>query len=299
MLPRYAAWQSYLSVELFIVTIENHETNELAKAAIKKEESVTSLIIENHGATRLIKINRPKVYNALTKEAKNELTSAIEMAGNDSSVRSIVLTAEGKAFCSGQDLNDRAVKGQGEQRPDLGHTLRTEWNPLISSIRDCPKPVIGAINGVCAGAGLSVALACDLRIAHPSARFVSGFSKLGLCPDAGSTFTLTRALGGARTLEFFLFNRPFEAATMHQAGLVNTVDEQFLDTALEWAQEINKMAPQAIQIIKANVKLAAEHMFHEMIEVETSAQATLGASDDYQEGLAAFFEKRTPNFKGL
>lgn len=259
---------------------------------------MTSLIIENHGATRLIKINRPDVYNALTREAKAELTEAIEAAGGDESVRSIVLSAEGKAFCSGQDLNDRTVKSEGETRADLSETLRSEWNPLVSSIRDCPKIVIAAINGVAAGAGLSVALACDLRISTPGARFVSGFSKLGLCPDAGSTYTFTRALGAARAMEFFIFNRPFEAAQMKEVGLVNLVSEQFLDDALSWASEINKMAPQAIQIIKANVKLAAEHKFYEMIEVETESQGRLGASDDYQEGLTAFFEKRAPSFKG-
>lgn len=259
---------------------------------------MSDLIIETHGATRLIKINRPEVYNALTKAAKLELIEAMNIAANDNAIRSIVLSAEGKAFCSGQDLNDRTVAAGGGERPNLGHTLETEWNPLVESIRNCPKIVIAAINGVCAGAGLSVALACDLRIAHPKARFVSGFSKLGLCPDAGSSYHFTRALGPSAAMEFFLFNRPLEAAQMEKVGLVGKISEQFLDEALEWANEINKLAPQATQTIKANVKMAAETGFREMIEVETKSQQKLGQSDDYQEGLAAFFEKRGPNFTG-
>lgn len=291
-----------MSVNHFIVTIENHENHGLAKASALQAEvkgiPVSDLIIENHGATRLIKINRPAVYNALTREAKFALIEAMNSAAADSSVRSIVLSAEGKAFCSGQDLNDRAIKNEGAARPDLGHTLETEWNPLITSIRDCPKVVIAAINGVCAGAGLSVALACDLRVSHPAARFVSGFSKLGLCPDAGSTYHFTKALGPARAMEFFLFNRPLEAAQMEKVGLVGKISEHFLDEALAWANEINMLAPQATQIIKANVKMAAESAFHEMIVLETKSQQKLGASDDYQEGLAAFFEKRAPKFSG-
>ena len=131
--------------------------------------------------TAIITINRPQVYNALNVQGKLDIIAGIKEANKDASVRSIVLTAEGKAFCSGQDLNDRTVDAS-KGAVDIGHTIETEWNPLIEAIRTSEKLVIGAINGVCAGAGLSVALACDMKIAPPGNRFISGFSQIGLAP---------------------------------------------------------------------------------------------------------------------
>jgi len=245
----------------------------------------------------IITINREEVYNALNADAKLEIVKAIRAANRDENIRSIILTAAGKAFCTGQDLNDRNVQA-GEKAVDLGNTLETEWNPLVMAIRDSKKIVIGAINGVCAGAGLSVALACDYIIASPGVKFISGFSKLGLAPDAGSSFTFTRALGEKRTLDFFLFNNPLLSEELASAGLINNVSTTLLESAKEVAQNINAMAPNCVELIKKNIQFAAERTFKESINNEIYAQRFLGNSQDYKEGLSAFFEKRAPNFKG-
>lgn len=247
--------------------------------------------------TALITINREEVYNALNADAKFEIVKAIRAANKDNDVRSIILTAKGKAFCTGQDLNDRSVQA-GEKPVDLGNTLETEWNPLVQSIRESKKIVIGAINGVSAGAGLSVALACDYILAAPGVKFISGFSKLGLAPDAGSSFTFTRALGQKRTLDFFLFNEPLTSEELAQTGLINSVSSELLSTAKDLSKKINEMAPNCVQLIKKNIQLAAESTFKESINNEIYAQRFLGNSEDYKEGLTAFFEKRAPNFKG-
>ncbi len=256
------------------------------------------LKVEKTGQTLEITINRPEVYNALNYDGKMEIVRAIREGNKDDEVRSIILTAEGKAFCSGQDLNDRNVQGEGDKKVDLGHTLETEWNPLINSIRDSKKLVIGAINGVAAGAGLSVAMACDFLVAAPKVKFVSGFSQLGLAPDAGSSFTFVHGLGYKRTLEFFLFNQPLYSEDLQAAGMINTVSEAPLESAREMAAKINMMAPLSLELIKKNLQKAQEQSFSSMIEAETATQRFLGASNDYQEGLKAFFDKRKPEFTG-
>jgi 2-(1,2-epoxy-1,2-dihydrophenyl)acetyl-CoA isomerase len=247
--------------------------------------------------TQVITISREEVYNALNTDAKMEIVKAIRAANKNDMVKSIVLTAKGKAFCTGQDLNDRSVQA-GEAPVDLGNTLETEWNPLVQSIRNSKKIVIGAINGVSAGAGLSVALACDLIYAKSKAKFISGFSKLGLAPDAGSSNTFLNALGPKKALEFFLFNEPLTSEKLHALGLVNEVSEDPFINALEAAEKINEMAPKCIELIKSNLQYAGDHTFKESLDNETYVQRFLGNSEDYKEGLSAFFDKRKPNFKG-
>ncbi len=253
------------------------------------------LVVEKNDQTLEIKINRPEVYNALNINAKMEIIRAIREGNKDDEVRSIILTAEGKAFCSGQDLNDRSVHGE---KVDLGHTLETEWNPLINAIKNSKKLIIGAINGVAAGAGLSVAMACDFIVANKGIKFVSGFSQLGLAPDAGSSFTFIKGLGYQRTLEFFLFNQPLFSEDLEKAGMLNKVSDNSLETAREMALKINRMAPLSLELIKKNLQNAQEMTFNEVMAMETATQRFLGASNDYQEGLKAFFDKRKPEFTG-
>ena len=253
--------------------------------------------IQNDKATQIIAINRPQVYGALDKETKEELTRALEKANSDSRIRSLILTGKGKAFCSGQDLNDRSLqKGQGPL--DLGETLEREWNPLINALREGDKIVIGAINGVCAGAGFAVALACDLLVAKPKTKFVSGFSQLGLAPDCGLSFSLVKSLGYQKSLEFFLWNRPLSTEELHAQGLINSLSEDPLEKAKEMAGELNEMAPLSLKLIKQNLHRSLEISFRESLQREIKSQRSLGNSQDYQEGLKAFFEKRTPQFKG-
>jgi 2-(1,2-epoxy-1,2-dihydrophenyl)acetyl-CoA isomerase len=252
---------------------------------------------EEYDATAIISINRPELYNALNAEAKLEIIQAIREANKNPSIRSIILTGKGKAFCTGQDLNDRSI--QTISGPvDLGNTLQTEWNPLINSIRDSKKIIIAAINGVCAGAGISVVIACDLIISKPNIKFVGAFSKLGLAPDAGSTYVFVRALGYQKSMEFFLMGNPLMAEEMHAAGLINTLDELVLERALEYATTINKLSPLATETVKKNLKAAMDSSYNESMEREMYAQRFLGRSSDYREGLSAFLEKREPQFTG-
>lgn len=256
-----------------------------------------NITVEINNAVATVAINRPEVYGALTREAKLELISAIRKLNRDNDVKSLVLTGTSKAFCSGQDLNDRTVKA-GDRPVDLGVTLAEEWNPLVNAIRESKKIVIGAINGVCAGAGVSVALACDMIVCDPKVKFVSGFSKLGLCPDAGSTSTFSKALGEKKAMEFFLFNQPLMAEQMKDYGLINMVDENYTEIAQNWASEVASMAPLAVQMIKENIRNSGDVSYHDSMERETYCQRFLGNSEDYKEGLNAFFEKRAPQFKG-
>ena len=249
--------------------------------------------VKNH--VQYITINRPEVYNALNFDAKMEIVQSIREGNKNSEVRCLVLTGEGKAFCSGQDLNDRNVQGE---KVDLGHTLETEWNPLINTIRSSKKLIIGAINGVAAGAGLNVAMACDFIVAKKGSKFVSGFSQLGLAPDAGSSFTFVKGLGYKKTLEFFLFNQPLLAEDLEKVGMVNKVGEDVLALAKEMGEKISCMAPLSLELIKKNLQSAEEKTFTECMQKETATQRFLGASEDYQEGLKAFFEKRSPVFTG-
>jgi 2-(1,2-epoxy-1,2-dihydrophenyl)acetyl-CoA isomerase len=256
-----------------------------------------NIIIEKENFTGTIKINRPDVYGALTKEAKLELVKAIRQLNRDSEVGCIILTSEGKGFCTGQDLNDRTIH-KSEGPIDLGVTLGEEWNPLINAIRNSKKIVIAAVNGVCAGAGVSVALACDLIIAKPGVKFVSGFSKLGLCADAGSTYTFTKAMGAKKALEFFLFNEALTSEKMADYGLINSASENFLEDAKAWAAQINSLAPLSVSMIKENILSSQDDNYDESMQREVHCQRFLGNSEDYQEGLKAFFEKRTPKFMG-
>jgi 2-(1,2-epoxy-1,2-dihydrophenyl)acetyl-CoA isomerase len=252
---------------------------------------------QENEATAIISINRPEMYNALNAEAKLEIIQAIREANKNSATRSIILAANGKAFCTGQDLNDRSIQASSGG-VDLGNTLQTEWNPLVNSIRDSKKIVIAAINGVCAGAGISVAIACDLIVAKPQTKFVGAFSKLGLAPDAGSTYTFIRALGYQKTMEFFLMGNPLSAEELHSAGLINALDENFLDRALAFTKTINKLSPLACEMVKKNLKSAQDSTYNESMEREMYTQRFLGNGADYKEGLAAFLEKREPQFSG-
>jgi len=247
--------------------------------------------------TAVITINRPQVYNALNVQGKLDIISAIKEANKDSSVRSIVLAAEGKAFCSGQDLNDRSVNATLGS-VDIGHTLDTEWNPLIDAIKSSDKLIIAAIQGVCAGAGLSVALACDLKVAAPGIRFISGFSQIGLAPDAGMSFMLVRQMGYTKALEFALLGKPLLSEQMLEYNFINSVAENPVDEAVKLAEQINNLAPLSVKMVKKNFQYANEKGLGEVLNREKYVQRFLGFSEDYKEGVTAFLGKRKPQFNG-
>ena len=247
--------------------------------------------------TAVITINRPQVYNALNVQGKLDIISAIREANKDSNVRSIVLAAEGKAFCSGQDLNDRSVNATLGP-VDIGHTLDTEWNPLIDAIKSSDKLIIAAIQGVCAGAGLSVALACDLKVAAPGIRFISGFSQIGLAPDAGMSFMLVRQMGYTKALEFGLLGKPLLSEQMLEYNFINSIAENPVDEAVKLAEQINNLAPLSVKMVKKNFQYANEKGLGEVLNREKYVQRFLGFSEDYKEGVTAFLGKRKPQFNG-
>ena len=253
------------------------------------------LDIENFGPTRLVSINRPEVYGALNRQAKMELLHSLQEAQEETSVRSVILASRGKAFCSGQDLGDRRPDSSPT---DLGQTLEEEWNPLIKGIRESRLPVIAAVGGVCAGAGLSVVLACDFIVSAPGVKFVSGFAALNLVPDAGSSFALVRALGYYQSLRFFTGQQSLTAEDLHEAGVIAQVYDDPLARAKKIAEDLNAMAPAALEQTKKNLQTAMEESFEQTLGREVAAQRQLGQTHDHREGLAAFFEKRPPEFRG-
>lgn len=259
--------------------------------------SYETIKLEKSNGTAIITINRPQVYNALNVQGKLDIIAAIKDANKDASIRSIVLAAEGKAFCSGQDLNDRTVDAS-KGPVDIGHTIETEWNPLIEAIRTSDKLVIAAIQGVCAGAGLSVALACDMKLAASGVRFISGFTQIGLAPDAGMSFILARQLGYTKALEFALLGKPLLSEDMLRYNLINRIAEDPKAEALALASEINQLAPLSVKMVKKNFQYAGEKTLNEVLDREKYVQRFLGFSQDYKEGVSAFLQKRKPEFKG-
>ena len=249
-------------------------------------------------ATAVITINRPQVYNALNVQGKLDIISGIKEANKDATVRCIVLAAEGKAFCSGQDLNDRTVDAT-KGPVDIGHTLETEWNPLVEAIRNSEKLVIASIQGVCAGAGLSVALAADMKVAAPGVKFIAGFTQIGLAPDAGMSFILVRQIGYTKALEFALLGKPLLSEDMLSYNLINRIAENPMESAMNLAAEVSNLAPLSVKMVKKNFQYANEKELSEVLSREKYAQRFLGFSADYKEGVGAFLEKRKPQFKGL
>jgi 2-(1,2-epoxy-1,2-dihydrophenyl)acetyl-CoA isomerase len=257
-------------------------------------EILTELTHENQ--ILKITINRPEVYNALNLKSKKLLVETFNAAKSPV----IILSAQGKAFCSGQDLSDRNLSGSSDNvRPDLGHTLKTEWIPLIKSMRNSPSIIIGAINGISAGAGLSLMLSCDLIVSLANVKLISGFAQIGLAPDAGSSFHLVRRFGYQKALSFALGLNPMTTSDWFEAGIIHALSENPTEKALEIAQELIKLPHQALEKIKKNFQFADQFDFNMNLEQETLTQQFLGRTPDYQEGVKAFMEKRKPQFNKI
>lgn len=246
-----------------------------------------------------VTLNRPAVFNALNVPILEELRRVFEEEAGRPEVRCVVLTGAGKAFCAGQDLEERRAFVEGNAAPpSLGDSLRLRYNPLILAIRQLPAPVIGAINGVAAGAGCSLALACDLRLAAENAVFIQSFVKVGLGLDSGSSFMLSRLVGLARAAELALLGDRLDAATAEQWGLVNRVvpAETLPDEAYKLASKIAAGPAQATARIKRELNAALSLDLAAALENEATEQENAARQPEYREGLTAFFEKRPARF---
>ncbi len=243
-----------------------------------------------------ITLNRPDVYNALNDEITFELQDAFKKVGKDSSVRVVVLTGEGKAFCSGQDLK----ASSGQEKRSFIDSLHKRYNPIIRAMRNLPKPVICRLNGVAAGAGCSIALACDLIVAAEEAMMTEVFVNIGLVLDSGSSYFLPRLVGSAKAFELSTMGSRIKGKEALELGLVNkAVPLSELDEAVKVYTDYYANAPtKAIGLMKAMLNKAGNSSLNDMLEYEAFCQEIAGNSDDYNEGVNAFLEKRKPNFQG-
>ena len=259
--------------------------------------SYQTILYEVADGVAKITLNRPATLNAFNEAMIVETTDAFERAGGDPSVRSIVITGSGRAFSSGQDLKD--VQGRGETF-SIGQHLRDGYNKLILMMVRVEKPVIAAVNGVAAGAGCGVALAADLRIASHKASFILAFSKVGLVPDSGSTWMLPRLIGYARAYEMAITGEKVLADKALEWGLVNEVvpDEQLPEVTAAWARSLAEGPTLAFGLTKRAMHKAANLSLAEALEYESNLQEIAGRSQDFEEGVSSFLEKRTPDFKG-
>lgn len=241
-------------------------------------------------------LNRPEALNSFTIDMKDELLKALKDAARDTEVRVIVLTGAGRAFSAGQDLKERQAPGVA----DLGTELRLRYNPIILAMRRLEKPIIGAINGVAAGAGISLALACDIVMAADNATFIEAFARVGLVPDTGSTWFLPRLVGPARAAEMMFTADPVDAPTAERIGLINRVvpADKLMDEAGALAARLAKSAPIALALAKRALNRANEMTLDEALDFEAQLQSVAGRSNDHKEGVAAFVEKRAASFKG-
>ncbi|GIV54249.1 MAG: 2-(1,2-epoxy-1,2-dihydrophenyl)acetyl-CoA isomerase [Candidatus Kapaibacterium sp.] len=244
-----------------------------------------------------ITLNRPEVFNACNEQLTSELRAALEHAANTEEARCVVLTGAGRAFCSGQDLKE--APEPGSQR-DLRDSLQRRYNPIIRLMRQMPKPIIAGINGVAAGAGLSLALAADIRIMSTDARLVEAFIAIALIPDSGATFFYPRMLGYAKAFEFATLNKPISAEEAYRLGMVNMLaSPRAFPRALEAiARRYAEGPTQTYAYVKMLLQRGMVATLDEMLQLEEEYQQRAGSSEDYREGVAAFREKRSPRFVG-
>jgi 2-(1,2-epoxy-1,2-dihydrophenyl)acetyl-CoA isomerase len=249
--------------------------------------------IARDGAVQTITLNRPDVLNAFNRALHAALRDALKEA-RDPEVRAVVITGAGRGFCAGQDLKEFS------EMPDIGAGLRETYHPNVLAIRALEKPVIASVNGACAGAGLSLACACDLRIAADNAAFVPGFIGIGLVPDSGGTYFVHRLLGAPRAFEWMSSNRRLTAAEAHAWGLVSEVVEANALSArtAELAATYASLPTRAIGMTKRLFDHADTATLEEQLELEAQLQAVAVQTGDFREGVAAFVEKRPPSFSG-
>ncbi len=260
--------------------------------------SDTTILVDKRAGYRVITLNRPDRLNAFNEDMHLALRAALEDAEKDEGCRALMITGAGRGFCTGQDLNDRLAK-PGEQVV-LGGTLEQFYNPLVRKLRALPFPVVAAVNGVAAGAGCNIALACDIVIAARSASFIQSFARVGLVPDSGGTWILPRLVGEARARGLALLAEPLPAEKAESWGLIwKAVDDAALMSEAEKLCVHFAAAPtQGLALIKRALNASATNSFDAQLDLERDSQRAASQTPDYAEGVRAFMEKRKPNFTG-
>jgi 2-(1,2-epoxy-1,2-dihydrophenyl)acetyl-CoA isomerase len=256
------------------------------------------VLVSRTGAVSTITLNRPEKLNAFIGPMHKALKAAFDEAADDSACRAILLTGAGRGFCAGQDLNER--KMEDGQAPDLGASLSENYNPLVLAIRSAPKPVVCAVNGVAAGAGANIALACDIVLAARSAKFIQAFSRIGLVPDAGGSYFLPRLIGDARARALFFLGEPLLAEDAAQWGLIwKAVDDaDLMPEAEALAARLAERPTRAFALMKQGLLASGSNTLEAQLALEADLQREAGYSEDYRIGVKAFRAGETPQFIG-
>jgi 2-(1,2-epoxy-1,2-dihydrophenyl)acetyl-CoA isomerase len=257
------------------------------------------LLVDDAEGVRTLTLNRPDAYNSLTAELKETLLAELRWVATEPSVRAVVITGAGKAFCAGQDLREHVEVLNAEAQAPMS-TIEEHYNPLVRAITTLPKPVIAAVNGTAAGAGASLAFACDLRIADESAKFLLAFAGIGLSADTGTSWTLPRLVGYGRAMEMMLLGKPVQADEAIRIGMVNRVvaPGSALPEALTLARSMAVGPTAAFGAVKAAMLAAASADLETALAEEGRTQAELASTEDHREAVRAFVAKRTPTFTG-
>lgn len=261
---------------------------------------MSTVLTSLKNSTLTITLNRSEKYNCFTESMAIKLQNALKSASEDEEIRCVILKANGSVFSAGQDLPEVVERGK-EKSYSLAHTVDVSYNPIIRAIRNLPKPAICAVQGTAAGAAANIAFACDIVIASERAVFVQAFRNIGLLPDSGGTYFLPRLAGIARTNALYLLNEKLTAEKAVEFGLIYKAvgDEHLEKEVQEIAQTLAKMPTKGIKLYKQAINHTFENSLEEQLSLEADLQAEAGKSQDYQEGVAAFLEKRNPDFKGV
>lgn len=270
---------------------------------MSQESNQSTILYERKNDVAIVTLNRPDKLNSFSEKMHQALVLTLDMIDADDSVRCLLITGRGRGFCAGQDLGDRNVSakdGKRAAKTDLGKTVATYYNPLIKRLHASKIPTVCAVNGVAAGAGANIALACDIVIAARTAKFVEVFSNIGLLPDSGGTYHLPRHIGLARALGLSLLATPLEAKKAKKWGLIWDVCDQadLMDEAMKLADNLASKPPVGLALNRTAIRASFNNTIDEQLELERLYMQKAGFTDDYAEAVSAFMEKRKPKFTG-